>query len=121
MAENIYENQPCNWVTQTVAATDAYPTDGIGGNTATYASSVFKTSYRNAILQTVKFTATATGNTCSVHLANGLAVFSFAAPSQGTHSFDLGGDAGVFMPGGFHIRFAGGGGVTSMTAFYRPQ
>jgi hypothetical protein len=119
MAENIYENQPCNWVTQTVAATDAYPTDGIGGNTATYASSVFKTSYRNAILQTVVFTATALNDTCSVHLGNGSAVFTFAAPSAGTHSIDLGGDAGVFMPGGFHIRFPAG--VTRMTAFFRPQ
>ena len=118
MAENIHDNQPCNWVTNTVG-TAIYPTDGIGGGTATYASSIFKTSYRNAILQTVQFRAVAAGDTCSVHLADGGMVFQFAAEGAGTFSFDLGGDAGVFMPGGFHIQY--GGGTTRMTAFYRPQ
>ena len=120
MAENIYENQPCNWVTTTTSATAAFPTDGVGGNTATYASSVFKTSYRNAILQTVVFNAAAAGNTCSVHLADGSAVFNFTAPNSGTCTIDLGGDAGVYMPGGFHIQFAAAG-ITRMTAFFRPQ
>lgn len=123
MADNIYDNQPCEWVTIATTATDAFPLDGKGASTPTYALSKFGVGYKNAVLQTVVITASAAGETCSVHLGTGGAVYQFRSPGAGSYSFDIGGSAGAFLPAGFHIRIPAGVGVgvSSMTAYYRPQ
>ena len=121
MADNIYDNQPCEWVTIATTATDAFPLDGKGASTTVYASSKFGVGYKNAILQTVVITASAAGETCSVHLGIGGSVYQFRSPGAGSYSFDIGGSAGVFLPAGFHIRIPASNGVSSMTAYYRPQ
>lgn len=123
MSGIIHDNEPCRWVTITNlnTATDAYPLDGKGAYTSTYSASEFGIKYKNAILMTIVITASAANEIANVHLPTGGTVMHFHSPSSGTHSFDVGGSAGVFMPQGFHIRIPASGGVTSVTAFFRPQ
>ena len=123
MSGIIHDNEPCRWVTiaDPNTNTDAYPLDGNGAYTSTYSASEFGIKYKNAILMTIVITASAADKIANVHLPTGGTVMQFRSPSVGTHSFDVGGSAGVFMPQGFHIRIPGANGVTSVTAFFRPQ
>ena len=115
MSDNIYENQPCYWAS-TTSGTEVYPSDTVGGATATTRSaSVFNGGYRNARIQTIALIPNATGDVATVYDDAGNAIGTFKAGGTETHTWDIGGDVGVFAANGFKFKTSAG----TATVFWR--
>lgn len=123
MSENIFDNQPCYFTKVTGSAGPHYATDQVGSSSTTVGNNIFRSQYKNAILQTIVVTPSAGASelvTLSYGEAGAQTIHIFRTSGiQETHAWDLGGDAGVYAPGGFNITLGTAG--TQVTLFWRPQ
>lgn len=124
MSTVIHENQPCYFTKATgTAGNTFFATDSVGSSSTTVANNIFRTQFRNAILQTIVVTPSA-GASETVTLSYGESaaqvIHTFKTSGvQETHAWDLGGDAGVLAPNGFNFTTAQNN--TQVTIFWRPQ
>lgn len=124
MSTVIHENQPCYFTRVVGAATTTYfAINSVGGSSTSVANNVFRTQFRNAILQTILVTPSS-GASQTVTLSYGesaaqvIHIFKTSGVQE-THAWDLGGDAGVLALNGFNFTTADAG--TEVTIFWRPQ
>jgi len=122
MADNIYDNQPCYWSTVSAVAAARYPSDTIGGVTATLGSSYFATSNRNARIQSIMINATPAGAgtiTLTPLIGGGSIIINHTGARTEPHDLSFGGDVGTFMRGGFSI--TPNSADWNVVVFWRPE